>query len=93
MPPGAERKVTLRYSQLCRKTDGLTDFLFPLSTAKYTSHPVESIKFQVAIDSQTEIKNVYNPTHAVEIKRPDDKHAVVSYKAEDKVPSSDFRLL
>jgi Ca-activated chloride channel family protein len=92
VPPGAERKVTLRYSQLCRKTDGLTDFLFPLSTAKYTSHPVESIKFQVAIDSQTEIKNVYSPTHAVEIKRPDDKHAVVSYKAEDKVPSSDFRL-
>jgi Ca-activated chloride channel family protein len=92
VPPGAERKVTLRYSQLCRKTDGLTDFLFPLSTAKYTSHPVESIKFQVAIDSQTEIKNVYSPTHSVEIKRPDDKHAVVTYKAENKVPTSDFRL-
>ncbi len=92
VPPGAERKVTLRYSQLCRKTDGLTDFLFPLSTAKYTSHPVESIKFNVAIDSATEIKNVYSPTHAVEINRPDDKHAVVSYKAENKVPSSDFRL-
>ena len=43
-------------------------------------------------DSQTEIKNVYSPTHAVEIKRPDDKHAVVTYKAENKVPTSDFRL-
>ncbi len=29
VPPGAERKVTLRYSQLCRKDQGLTDFLFP----------------------------------------------------------------
>ena len=38
VPPGAERKVTLRYTQLCRKDQGLTDFLFPLSTAKYTSH-------------------------------------------------------
>jgi Ca-activated chloride channel homolog len=92
VPPGAERKVTLRYSQLCRKTDGLTDFLFPLSTAKYTSQPVESIKFQVAIDSQTEIKNVYSPSHAIEIKRPDDKHAVVSYKAENNIPAGDFRL-
>ncbi len=92
VPPGAERKVTLRYSQLCRKLDGLTDFLFPLSTAKYTSHPVESIKFHVSIDSPNEIKNVYSPTHAVEIKRPDDKHAVVTYKAESKVPSTDFRL-
>ncbi len=92
VPPGAERKVTLRYSQLCRKVEGLTDFLFPLSTAKYTSHPVESIKFHVSIDSPEEIKNVYSPTHAVEIQRPDDKHAVVTYKAENKVPGSDFRL-
>jgi Ca-activated chloride channel homolog len=92
VPPGAERKVTLRYLQLCRKIEGLTDFLFPLSTAKYTSHPVESIKFQVSIDSPAEIKNVYSPTHSVEIKRPDDKHAVVTYKAENKVPTSDFRL-
>ena len=29
VPPGAERKVTLRYTQLCRKTSGLTDFLVP----------------------------------------------------------------
>jgi Ca-activated chloride channel family protein len=43
VPPGAERKVTLRYSQLCRKDHGLTDFLFPLSTAKYTSHPIETL--------------------------------------------------
>ncbi|HEY2761368.1 MAG TPA: VIT domain-containing protein, partial [Pirellulales bacterium] len=45
VPAGAERKVTLRYSQLCRQWDGLTDFIFPLSTAKYTSQPVEEIKF------------------------------------------------
>ena len=40
VPPGAKRTVSLRYSQLCRKQEGLTDFLFPLSTAKYTSQPV-----------------------------------------------------
>ncbi len=92
VPPGGERKVTLRYSQLCRKTDGLTDFLFPLSTAKYTSHPVESVKFHVAIESDSPIKNVYSPSHSVDIKRPDDKHAVVSYSASDTVPTTDFRL-
>jgi Ca-activated chloride channel family protein len=93
VPAGAERKVTLRYSQLCRKLDGLTDFLFPLSTAKYTSHPVEEINIRLSIDSQSEIKNVYSPTHTVEIKRPDDKHATISYTAKNEVPTSDFRLL
>ncbi len=92
VPPGGERKVTLRYSQLCRKWDGLTDFIFPLSTAKYTSHPVEEVKFQLSIESQSLIKNVYSPSHSVDIKRPDDKHAAITYTAKDTVPTEDFRL-
>jgi len=92
VPPGAERKVTLRYSQLCRKDHTLTDFLFPLSTAKYTSHAVEKVDIRVAIESQQEIRNVYSPTHSVEIKRPDSKHAVVQYTSTNQVPTGDFRL-
>jgi Ca-activated chloride channel family protein len=92
VPPGAKRTVTLRYAQLCRKQEGLTDFLFPLSTAKYTSHPVEKLSFRVSIESQEDLKNVYSPTHAVEIARPDARHAVVTYTAKDQVPASDFRL-
>ena len=93
VPPGAKRTVSLRYTQLCRKQEGMTDFLFPLSTAKYTSQPVEKINFRVSVESQEDIKNIYSPTHSVEIKRPDDRHAVVSYTAKDQVPASDFRLL
>jgi Ca-activated chloride channel homolog len=92
VPPGAERKVTLRYSQLCRNWDGLTDFIFPLSTAKYTSQPVEEVKIQLAIESDAAIKNVYSPTHSADIKRPDDKHATVSFTAKNTVPTDDFRL-
>jgi Ca-activated chloride channel family protein len=92
VPPGAKRTVSLRYSQLCRKDQGLTDFLFPLSTAKYTSQPVEKINIRATIESQEDIKNVYSPTHAVNIQRPDDKHATVTYSVKNDVPSSDFRL-
>lgn len=92
VPPGAERKVSLRYSQLCRKDHGLTDFLFPLSTAKYTSHAIEQINVQVAIESKGDLKNVYSPTHAIELKR-DAHHATVTFKATNQVPQTDFRLL
>ena len=92
VPPGGKRTVALRYVQLCRKEAGMTDFLFPLSTAKYTSQPLEKISFRVSIESQDDIKNVYSPTHSVEIKRSDDRHAVVSYTASNVVPASDFRL-
>jgi Ca-activated chloride channel homolog len=92
IPAGAKRTVTLRYSQLCRKNYGLTDFLFPLSTAKYTSGPLEKLKIRLRLESGEPIKNVYSATHGVKIERPDKKHAVVTYEAEDCVPSDDFRL-
>jgi len=92
IPPGAKRTVTLRYSQLLRKSYGLTDFIFPLSTAKYTCEPLEKLSIRLAIESNEPIKNVYSPTHAVDIERPDKKHAVVEYEAKKIVPGEDFRL-
>ena len=92
VPPGQKRTVSLRYSQLCRKQQGLTDFLLPLSTARYTSEALEKIAIHVAIESQEEIKNVYSPTHAVKVQRPDERHAVVSFTAQNDIPADDFRL-
>jgi Ca-activated chloride channel family protein len=93
VPAGAERTVTLRYSQLCRKHDGLTEFLFPLSTAKYTSHPVEKVSIRVAIQSQAKIKSIYSPSHSVEIARPGDRSAVVTFARSHEVPVADLQLL
>ena len=92
VPPGAERKVTLNYTQLLRQSQRLTDFLFPLSTAKYTSQPIERLSFRVAIESAAPMKSIYSPTHPVNVERPDDQHAVVTYEATQRIPGSDFRL-
>ena len=93
VPAGAKRTVSLRYVQMCRHYEGLTDLLLPLSTAKYTSHPVEKVSIRATIESSQPIKNVYSPTHTVEIKRPDDSHATVTAKLENEIPTTDFRLL
>ncbi len=92
VPPGQKRTVVLRYTQLCRNTEGMTDFLFPLSTAKYTSEPVQRVAIRVAIESQADIKNVYSPTHPVEIQRADPRRCVVQMVLKNEVPTSDFRL-
>lgn len=92
IPPGAKRTVTLRYSQLLRKSYGLTDFIFPLSTAKYTCQPLDKLSIRMAIESSTPIKNVYSATHALKTERQDSTHAVVSFEAAKTVPGDDFRL-
>jgi Ca-activated chloride channel homolog len=93
VPAGATRVVTLRFSQLLRKDRQLTDFLYPLAAARYTSQPIEKLILNTSIESSVDIKNVYSPTYAVNIQRPDSKHAVVRYEASNVVPTSDFRLL
>jgi Ca-activated chloride channel homolog len=92
VPPGAERKVSLKYSQLLRKHGQLTDLLVPLAMAKYTSAPVEKLSLNVTIESSHELKSIYSPTHAVNIERPDSKRATVKFEAKNTVPTSDFRL-
>ena len=92
VPAGQTRTVTLHYNQLLRKDRGVTDFLFPLSTAKYTTKPLEKLDVQVSIDSTISIRNVYSPSHALTIDRPDEDHAVIKFSATNTVPSSDFRL-
>lgn len=94
VPPGASRTVTLQYTQLLRVDGGVTDFLFPLSTAKYTAGPVEKIAVNLSIESTAgEIRNVYSPTDTVKIERPAPNRATVAFEQKHTVPQGDFRLL
>ena len=39
IPPGADRKVTMRYTQLCRRDRDVIEFSYPLGTQKFTARP------------------------------------------------------
>lgn len=93
VPPGQSRTVTLHYNQLLRKDQGVTDFLFPLSTARYSSKPVEKLSVTVNIESSLSIKNVYSPTHTVKIDKSEKKRARIHYEGHNEIPTTDFRLL
>ncbi len=93
VPAGASRTVQLKYTQLLRVDGGLTDFLFPLGTAKYTDKPIETVEIHLNITAPDEIKNVYSPTHEITVKRPGPKKAALTYTGKNTVPEGDFRLL
>ncbi len=92
IPAGETRVVTLSYSQIMRTSDGLTEFLFPMSCAKYTTRPVSKLTFDLSIVGDTELKNVYSPTYDVKIERNGKNSAKVSYTLENTNPTNDFRL-
>jgi len=93
IPAGEKRTVTLQYSQLLRKQGDVMDYLFPLVTAKYTAEPVKSLDVRVAISADADLKNIYSPSHEVQIERDGERNAVVKYSRSDVVPQTDFRLV
>lgn len=92
IPPGESRTVSIHYTQLLRQADDLTDFLFPLATARYTSEPLKEFRIRLAIEAGSPIKSLYSPTHNVEIERPTKQRAIVSLNEKNIVPTEDFRL-
>lgn len=92
VPAGAERKVTLRTTWLCRSDRDVVEFAYPLSTQRFTSKPVGRLSVRVHIDSRRPLKAVYSPTHQVAVERSGDHRATVRYEERDTLPTGDFRL-
>ncbi len=42
IPPGADRKVTMRYTQVCKRDRDVIEFAYPLSTQKFTAKPIQT---------------------------------------------------
>lgn len=92
IPGNAERTVEIRYSQLLKKENGLIDLLLPIGTNKHSNKPVETLNITVRVDAADQIKTIYSPTHAVELQRPDNTHAVCKLTLRNTYSPDDFRL-
>ena len=92
IPANASRTVTIRYSQVCRKYNGLTEWTFPLRAAQFTTRPIGSFELVVNVVEESKIKNIYSPSHSLEMKRTSAESATVKVAQKHVIPTSDFRL-
>ena len=93
IPPGADRKVTMRYTQLCRRDRDVVEFSYPLATQKFTAKPIQKLSITANLESKDAIKSLYSPTHDAEVRRTGDHGATVKFEARNVVPTADFRML
>lgn len=93
VPAGAERTVSLRYTQLCRRSGQLNDWLLPLVPARFSSRPVAELAIRGRIRSETKLGNVYSPSHPIKIEREGDRIVRFQYEGKQQIPQEDFRLL
>jgi len=93
IPPGAERKVTMRYTQVCKRDRDVVEFAYPLGTQKFSAKPIRRLAIDVRLESRDAIKSVYSPTFNARVSRSGDHEARASFEQRETVPTADFRLL
>ncbi len=92
IPPRAERRVELTYTQALASREGLTGYSYPLNTEKFSARPLGEVKVNVTVEERAPLRAIYSPSHEVEVKRNGDRSATVSYRATNVKPGRDFEL-
>jgi Ca-activated chloride channel family protein len=90
--PRSSKRISMSYTQLLRADNGLLGYILPLGVEKYAAGPVKSLSVKLELEGKQPIKNVYSPSHKVEIRRDGDRRAVVGFEASDVTPDTDFQL-
>lgn len=93
IPPGAERRVEIRYSQLLKRDSGMIELLLPLGMTRHHQQTIERVSARIAIETTEPIKTLFSPTHGLEIDRADDRHAVVKLALSGAITVDDLKLL
>jgi len=108
IPPHAERKIVLEYTSLLKNDGGLVQFTYPLrgepGNGRSTAVPIREHKVRkrnqsgteqvisIDLESKIPLKNIYSPSHDIDISRRDDRHARISYEGKRHSGSEAFTL-
>ena len=91
--PNSHKPIKLQYTQLLKSDSGLTEYVYPLNTEKFSARPLKDVSLKVSLDCKEPLKSIYSPSHNVEIKRDGDTRAIVGFESHDIRPDTDFKLI
>ena len=93
IPPGADRQVTVRLTQLCRRDGCTVAFTHLMALQRFCPQPIGKFTVNLRLTSQAPLKSIYSPTHEPKIERTGDREATVRLEQTNLKPETDFKLL
>ncbi|MFO7524434.1 MAG: VIT domain-containing protein [Ignavibacteriaceae bacterium] len=90
--PRSEKKISISYTQVLESDNNMFEYLYPLNTEKFSAKPLKNVSVRVELKSSEKIKNIYCPTHEVDIVNKSDYHSIISYESENTKPDTDFKI-
>jgi len=90
--PHSYKRVKISYTEVLKTDSGMTAYTYPLNTEKFSAKPLKDVSVRINLKSKREIKTIFCPTHAVEIKRHGEYRAVIGFEDRNVKPDTDFTL-
>ncbi len=91
IPARSDKKLELTYTQVLQAEAGTIAYRYPLGTGRQIVE-IGSVAGRIELDSKEPLRNVYSPTHAIDVKRNGDRRSVVSFESEAGKEKQDFQL-
>ena len=91
IPPHSDKKLELKYSQVLEAHSGTVAYRYPLGTGRQAAQ-IGSVSGRVEVESKDPIRNLYSPSHDVDIKRNGDRRSVITFEGAAGKEPQDFQL-
>ncbi len=92
IPKRGDQKVSLSFSSVAPRDNNLVEYVYPLKTDGKATATLEEFSITATIKSQHGVANVYSPTHAITLKRKNDKEVTVSFDRNQGLLDKDFQM-
>lgn len=91
IPPRSDKKLEITYTQVLRAESGTVAYRYPLGTGRQVAE-IGTVSGRVEIESALPLRNIYSPSHVVEIKANGDRRSIVSFETTGAREPQDFQL-
>ncbi len=91
IPPRSDKKLEIIYSQVLRAESGTVAYRYPLGIGRQLAQ-IGSVAGRVELESKDPVRNIYSPTHEIDVKRNGDRRSLVSFETGNGKEPRDFQL-
>src|SRR6266498_5430577 len=91
IPPHSDKKIEITYNQILHSESGTVAYRYPLGTGHQLAQ-IGSVSGRIELQSAEPFRNIYSPTHAVDIKRSGERSSSVTFESASGKELQDFQL-
>ncbi|HEY6120106.1 MAG TPA: VWA domain-containing protein, partial [Pyrinomonadaceae bacterium] len=89
--PHSDKKLEITYSQVLKAESGTVAYRYPLGMGRQLTQ-IGTVSGRVEVEAKDPLRNIYSPTHEIEVKRSGDRRSIVSFESETGKEPRDFQL-